>query len=639
MRSPLQFGMAWSSFWSTLLTRFLLGILIFGVLTSASANVSRALPLELTQADFRVDASATPPPDSATWQAQALPDAWPVNHAKAVAENAPGGWYRFRFQMPTAFDPLQAVYLPKLGLNAAVVLNGRHIGDGGSFQEPYGRNWNRPLLFLVPPGLLHPGENIMHVRVLSNAYTQANLHSVWVGPDSRLRPKFERALFLRVTLNQTASLLIASMGMLMLSLWWRRRQDVAYGYFGVSALIWAAQSTNLYWIEVPLTTAHWEVAVNSSFQVFSAFLLISLLRFSAAGGRPLLPLLWVSVIASPLTQMLAPARIYLSLTASWHVFTLFCASLTLVFLLRAAIKWHNRDAGLMAAAMGLVVVLAGHDWLMHSQHFWLTRPHELLEDLYLLHYSAPLIFLSVGMIMTSRFVRVLNEFEALNDDLENRVQAKHAQLQESFSRMRALEMDQAVAEERERIYRDLHDDVGAKLLSLVYRAGTPESADLARSALQDLRDVVSTTQHGNLNLGAVCADWRAECEQRLSEAGISLDWTQPNWSLPSLENLSLTPPQSLNLGRILREAVSNLIKHARASQARIQINVEAGTLRLQIRDDGVGCGGASPRPPGRGVHNMEQRAKRIGAIFSRESHVAGGCEIQVELPLAAVSGA
>lgn len=623
--------MAWSSSWPTFLTRFLLGSLMFVLLSSVRAEVSSVLPLELTQADFLIDASATPPPDSAGWQPQTLPDAWPVNHAQAVAENASGGWYRFHFQMPATFDPLQAVYLPKLGLNAAVVLNGRGIGDGGPFQEPFGRNWNRPLLFLVPPGLLRPGENILHVRLLSNAYTQASLHSVWVGPDSLLRPRFERALFFRVTLNQTASLLIAGMGLLMLSLWWRRRQDIAYGYFGVAALIWAAQSTNLYWVKVPLATAHWEIAVNSSFQVFSAFLLISLLRFSAAGGRPLLPLLWFSVIASPLTQILAPARIYLSLTAFWHVFTLLCASASLLFLLRAAIRWHNRDAGWMAAAMGLVVILAGHDWLMHSQHFWLTRPHELLEDFYLLHYSAPLVFLAVGMIMTSRFVRVLNEFEALNDDLEGRVQAKHTQLQDSFARMRVLEMEQAVAEERERIYRDLHDDVGAKLLSLVYRAGSPESADLARAALQDLRDVVSTTQQGNLDLGAVCADWRAECEQRLSEAGISLDWTQPN----NLDGFDLTQPQALNLGRILREAVSNLIKHAQARNAWVRISLDADSLSLLIRDDGVGCNGTSLRPAGRGVHNMEQRAGRIGAIFTRHNHADGGCEVRVRLPLAA----
>lgn len=607
----------------------LIGVLILVWTVCAPAQAQVALPLTLKAGDFVLAVGERPPADTAMWRPQSLPDAWPVNHPLAVAMNAHTGWYRFRFNLPAAFDPLQAVYLPKLGLNAAVFLNGRPIGDGGGFTEPYGRNWNRPLLFLAPPGLLHVGENTLHVRLLSSAYTQASLNPLLIGPYTQLRPIYERALFLRVTLNQTASLLIAGMGVLMLSLWWRRRQDVAYGYFGVSALIWAAQSSNLYLVRVPLETRYWEIAVNSSFQIFSAFLLVSLLRFSAAGGRVLMPLFRILVIASPLTQILVPARHYLSLTAFWHVMTLFCAFATLLFLLRAALRWHNRDAGLMAAAMSLVVVLAGHDWLMHSQHFWIHRPYDFLEDLYLLHYSAPLVFLAVGMIMTSRFVRVLNEFEALNDDLENRVQAKHAQLQESYSRMRAMEMEQAVAAERERIYRDLHDDVGAKLLSLVYRAGTPESADLARSALQDLRDVVSTTQQENLNLADICADWRAECEQRLTEAGVLLDWIQMN----GLDAWSLTQPQALNLGRILREAVSNLIKHAKAHRAQVEIGLTSATLHLSIRDDGVGCAGAAQRSSGRGLRNMEQRALRIDAQISRLTLATGGCEISVWLPL------
>lgn len=607
----------------------LIGVLILVWTVCAPAQAQVALPLTLNAGDFVLAVGERPPADTAMWRPQSLPDAWPVNHPLAVAMNAHAGWYRFRFNLPAAFDPLQAVYLPKLGLNAAVFLNGRPIGDGGGFTEPYGRNWNRPLLFLAPPGLLHVGENTLHVRLLSSAYTQASLNPLLIGPYTQLRPIYERALFLRVTLNQTASLLIAGMGVLMLSLWWRRRQDVAYGYFGVSALIWAAQSSNLYLVRVPLETRYWEIAVNSSFQIFSAFLLVSLLRFSAAGGRVLMPLFRILVIASPLTQILVPARHYLSLTAFWHVMTLFCAFATLLFLLRAALRWHNRDAGLMAAAMSLVVVLAGHDWLMHSQHFWIHRPYDFLEDLYLLHYSAPLVFLAVGMIMTSRFVRVLNEFEALNDDLENRVQAKHAQLQESYSRMRAMEMEQAVAAERERIYRDLHDDVGAKLLSLVYRAGTPESADLARSALQDLRDVVSTTQQENLNLADICADWRAECEQRLTEAGVLLDWIQMN----GLDAWSLTQPQALNLGRILREAVSNLIKHAKAHRAQVEIGLTSATLHLSIRDDGVGCTGAAQRSSGRGLRNMEQRALRIDAQISRLTLATGGCEISVWLPL------
>ena len=587
--------------------------------------------MELRAGEIVIDGRAQPPGDDAPWRAQALPDAWHVNHADAARRMDTGGWYRFRFRVADGFDPLQTVYLPKFGLNAAVYLNGRFVGDGGSFSEPFGRNWNRPLLFLLPPGLLRAGDNTLHVRLLSHPYTQASLNPLFVGPEKTLRPRFERAAFLRITLNQAASLLIASMGVLMLSLWWQRRQDVAYGYFGVSALIWAAQSTNLYLTEAPLPTAAWEIVINSSFQVFSAFLLISLLRFSGAGGRPLIPLLWFSVIASPISQALAPARHYLAFTAFWHVFTLLCALVTLLFLLRAAVKWHNRDAGLMALAMGMVVLLAGHDWLMHSQHFWRGRSFDFFEDVFLLHYSAPLIFLAVGLIMTNRFVHVLNEFEALNDDLEARVQAKHVQLQSTFDRMRDMERDQAAAEERERIYRDLHDDVGAKLLSLVYRSGSPEAADLARSALQDLRDVVSTTQPENLALEAICADWRAECEQRLRDAGIALDWTQRG----EFDGLHLSQPQALNLGRVLREAVSNIIKHAQAGRTHVQVNAGATGFLLEIRDDGIGCQGDGGRPPGRGVRNMAMRAGRIGAEFSRHRPASGGCEIRLLLPLAA----
>jgi signal transduction histidine kinase len=226
---------------------------------------------------------------------------------------------------------------------------------------------------------------------------------------------------------------------------------------------------------------------------------------------------------------------------------------------------------------------------------------------------------------------VLNEFEALNNDLEARVQAKHTQLQSTFDRMRDMERDQAAAEERERIYRDLHDDVGAKLLSLVYRSGTPEVADLARSALQDLRDVVSTTQPENLALEAICADWRAECEQRLRDAGIALYWTQRG----EFDGLHLTQPQALNLGRILREAVSNVIKHAQAEKAQVRIDAGAGGFSLEIRDDGIGCQGDGGRPPGRGVRNMVMRAGRIGAEFSRHRPKAGGCEIRLLLPFSA----
>jgi signal transduction histidine kinase len=594
------------------------------ILFLALAAPVQAAAQVLELAEFVLDDGAVPPPDSAPWQPQALPDQWRTSRPEATGN----GWYRFRFRVTEPGEPLHAVYLPRLVMNAAVWLNGRPIGDGGRFDEPVARNWNRPLIFLVPPGQLSAGTNTLHIRLRNHAYTQAALYPPAVGPEPLLRAEHEQAHFWQITVNQTATLLIAGIGLLTLSLWLRRRRDTAYAYFAASALLWAAQSTNLYIRDVPLDTAGWEILVSASFQVFSGFLLISLLRFVGVLPKSLFAVIWFGIFAAPASVLLAPAAYYLTLTSLWHLFTLAVAAATLYLLLRAALRDHNRDARFLVAALGLVLLFGLHDWLMHSRHLWFAGAALPLDHVFLLQYSAPLIFLAVGLIMTGRYVQALNRYESLNDELEQRVQEKHAQLQDSYARMRELEMEHVVVEERERIYRDLHDDVGAKLLSLVFRAGRPEDADLARSALRDLRDVVSRTGASSYRIEDVVADWRIECDQRLTEAAIALDWQVDG----APEGLSLSQPQALNLGRILREAISNVIHHAGARNVRVTIAVAGFRLLLEVRDDGRGMP-AEQRPGGRGLRNMESRAARLGAVLSRSNAEPSGCIVSLAMPL------
>lgn len=602
-----------------------------GLLVLASlAPPVRAEPLELDRAEFVLSDQTTPPGDGAAWQEQALPDRWRVSRPGTGGS----GWYRLRFHYRHAGRTLHALYLSKLCLNAEVYLNGVLIGSGGRFEEPIARNWNRPLLFLIPPGLLESGDNLLHIRLRSHAYTQASLFPPLIGPEQALRPQYERAYFLRISLNQVASLMIAAMGLLMLSFWWRRRQDTAYGYFGISALVWSAQSTNLYIRDVPLPTAFWEVAYNASFQIFAALLLISLLRFIKADWRPLDRLLTGLLLVAPLAMALAPERGFLSVTASLHLLSLLAAIATLALLLHAAWRQGNRDARLLLAVMGLIVLFAAHDWLLHSKHLWHPdRLPWLPGDVYLLHYSAPAVFLAIGWIMSARFVSVLNEFEALNAELDRRVREKHAQLEASYARMAELERDRAVREERERIHGDLHDDVGAKLLSLVYQATTPASADLARAALQDLRDVVSRTTADSFDLEEVLADWRAECEQRLSDAGLVLSWQQTGL----LPDTRLDQPQALNMLRFLREAISNVIHHAHAAGVTVVFDYRDGALCMDIRDDGIGCEAdlsVDQAGKGRGLRNMAARAQRIGARLESYRVEPSGYGVRLRLALA-----
>ena len=596
-------------------------LLVLGCCWGGDALAQEPVVL-LPTAEFVLTDQAGLPGNQLNWQPVTLPDWW----IKRMPSTAGVGWYRLHFQMSARRQVMYAVYLPKLGLNAEVFLNGERLGDGGSFVEPLARNWNRPLLFAFPASSLRAGDNILHIRLRGHPYTQPYLFPPVVGEEAQLRLAYDRLLFSNITLNQTASLIILAVGIFMFSLWWQRRKEVAYGLFAVSAFVWSAQSANLFIRQAPLDTALWEILVNASFQVFAMLLLFSLLSFVGVRMRLFRKVLLVAMVLSPLTMLLAPAEYFFRLTAFWHFSSVLATGITIAVLVREAVFRKNSDALKLVGAMGVVIAFAAHDWLIHS-HVTALRWLEpyLLGDGYLLQFAAPVLFLMIGMIMTSRFACALNDYESLNNELESRIQEKHRELELTYARMRELEREQAVQDERERIYGDLHDDVGAKLLSLVYRAGSAESADLARSALQDLRDVVSRSEVNHADMEETLLGWESESRQRLQGAKIELVW-----QCSGVADGVLDQQQILNIGRILRESLSNVIHHAKATQVQVDLHIEPARFRLCIQDNGVGI---SHERSGRGLKNIRKRAETVGATlhFFPVEPQGTGLELQVTL--------
>lgn len=188
---------------------------------------------------------------------------------------------------------------------------------------------------------------------------------------------------------------------------------------------------------------------------------------------------------------------------------------------------------------------------------------------------------------------------------------------------------QAVASERERIYTDLHDDLGAKLLGMVHAAETPKQADVARALLQDLRDVVTRSRGAPGGLHDVLTDIRAEAAQRLAAAGIALAWeaTDP------LPDPPIDTARALHLYRIVREAISNAIRHAQADRVRIRIKAQDRMLYLALSDDGSGTDVAAV-PAGRGVSNMRGRAAELAGAIDWSPATDGGTKVLLTMPLA-----
>lgn len=175
--------------------------------------------------------------------------------------------------------------------------------------------------------------------------------------------------------------------------------------------------------------------------------------------------------------------------------------------------------------------------------------------------------------------------------------------------LQALQARDAGAEkERSRIMRDLHDDLGARLLSLVYATETTTVREVARSALRDLHGLVDTTAGKPASLLEVANTCEGEIRQRLNDSGIALDWQADPISL---DNLELSARAATNIARIMREAISNIIKHADADRVEVTWSLDSDQLCVRVSDNGRVKNFDGPGE-GQGLRTMQVRAEDLG---------------------------
>lgn len=189
--------------------------------------------------------------------------------------------------------------------------------------------------------------------------------------------------------------------------------------------------------------------------------------------------------------------------------------------------------------------------------------------------------------------------------------------------------DRGAKNERERVARDLHDDVGSRLLTLVHRSEGGPAAELAREALRELRTVVSTLGAGPEPLTALVADWRDEAANRCEAAGAALVWEQRG----TLEEVWLDAATHTNVLRVLREILSNALRHARPSRIEVIASVADGILMFDVIDDG------QSQPPskwlrGRGLSNIRQRLDALGGEHDIQARSPNGTHVTFRVPFA-----
>lgn len=188
--------------------------------------------------------------------------------------------------------------------------------------------------------------------------------------------------------------------------------------------------------------------------------------------------------------------------------------------------------------------------------------------------------------------------------------------------------DRGVAEERVRIARDIHDNIGAQLMQALHSDEPPRKNAMIRNSLADLRDIINNSGTAELSLEALLADLRAETGSRLDLHGIALDW-----QVEVAGDLVLEAGPLHSLRSAIREAASNTIKHSGASIMTVAILAQEGALAIRLEDNG--CGIPAQRPnSGHGLANIETRFVSLGGTVSIRSD-ASGTQIEASLPLPA----
>jgi signal transduction histidine kinase len=299
--------------------------------------------------------------------------------------------------------------------------------------------------------------------------------------------------------------------------------------------------------------------------------------------------------------------------------------LAFVFFARQSWRFMRRDFWFMGANLGLLLGLTGAE--IAIQNGWLALP-----KIHLIHFAMPAITFAFGVRLVRQFAAALSESERLNRELEQRVADKTAEIALSYAQLSALRADQAAAAERQRIASDLHDDLGAQLVTMaqasLYAGDISRVAELARQALTDMRLSVSGLTGEPTPLPHVLADWRAETVERLTLAGVTVLWNANDphlhWMLPARAQVQLT--------RILREAVSNVIRHSGARRCWVDIHVASDHLQLGVEDDGHGFD-PSLTTQGHGLGNMLRRSRLLGGSLQIVPREDGGVCVRLGVPL------
>lgn len=531
----------------------------------------------------------------------------------------------------TAGKEPYAIFIPRVGNQVQVYLNGYLVDAPSDLDDSWQDSSKQPYWLAIPTVLLLTDRpNILRLHTTVQALRWGGLSEIYYGPAQELRNQYTTLYWWKQSSYIVIFGALFLMGVISWALWHRQREGLC-GLFALSAM-WGgfsaiSQLGTTSWMPWPLQGIVASVAL--------AWHIIFMTRFTLGIVGRTTPWVRLTLLATALAIGIAfvlAEPVYWTMVVGFLFLPMVVA---LIYTAKAADQEQSWQARLLFAVSLVVALTALRDlFVVHIPEAGISQSTFLPHALFL-------YVIMMGWILVQRYTEQRTLYHELNVTLERRMLEREQQLSRSFEQIQAQGEERARLVERQRIMSDIHDGVGGQLVGLVNMIKRGENnpslfdqkqlSEHAQMALDELRVAVDAMQPVDGDLTTVLATLRYRLEPRLRASNLVLVWQVDE--LPIM--LALTPQKVLQIQRILLEAFTNIIQHAKAKTVTVSAKhlPEMTAVQITIDDDGVGFEPQELKATGHGVRNMCVRAEAIGALITFQRLKTKGVTLTLTMPV------
>jgi signal transduction histidine kinase len=552
-----------------------------------------------------------------------------VSRPNARAAN--GGRLEIQFAQIRDSQPM-AIMLSVRADIRSVQLNGQSlVADTRDHALP-GSFVFEPVLYRLPSSVLAVGRNRLVIDVQRNMRDPIIFPDFTIAPVSKLLPAYQIRSLATVAIPIVGMVMLLFTAMLCLIVDWPEADHGRMRFFVANLLCSFLAAATFLYTEIE----------NISFQLYVCWIILlsfgfslSALCYAVTEVRPTafklsivlkisLPLVLLALVLSVM-NFIGDSDRYL-LFNSFVTSQLFSvgALFTAAFLLAlAVIRQRPRQA---AERTMLMIWFAANAFDRGGAGIFAVES-PFAEQVYLSLHWMPILGMVAGFSMVVSLARqagaARREVALANERLAARLVTQDAELARIYTAQKQMLQRQVMLEERQRIVRDMHDGIGGQLLGLMMQVRSvgvekKQVEEGLQSSIADLRLIVDSMDTAEDGLAETLRSFEHRVRSQVEAAGMAfkvshgLDDGKPG---PG-------PRPTLQILRILQEAVTNAMRHSGASEIALDSRYgDEGMIHIAISDNGKGM--PAEIKGGRGLTSMQSRAEAVGGVLDIQSGTTG----------------